>query len=339
MWRAYGYELSVGYIWRWSDWVERSIFIVLALMLCYNVFIVSRFFHRYYLARRESLAHAPDSGRASQLSRTRAVVDLSRGLPTVKSIASAAPFLGLAGACYGILALLFRTYMGPRGSVIATIVSGVVWALVPTVAGLLVATPAAMSYNLLRSLLEKFEPSPSISHFEATSRSYGFAQTLPLRGRFSGMPAFALLGAPVLALLIPMFALMLRSQGPVGLRVHLLQIGVSDHGSEPIVISVIARNTGGRPILYVNSKEMPWNELGNAIQSHLKVRPHWIVYVEGESDASWRGVVRAIDVAQGQGAEVVLLTAIPQASSGEHTRRRGPAIGDRKVGIEVDGKK
>jgi len=120
-------------------------------------------------------------------------------------------------------------------------------ALVATAAGLIVAIPAAVSYNVVRLRLEKFENSRSSALLEATPRSYGFAQTFPLRRRFSGMPAFALIGAPVLALLIPMFALFQDFQVSVGLPVHLLKVGVSDHESEPIVISVVGTGPGGLP--------------------------------------------------------------------------------------------
>ena len=100
LWRTYEYEWSIGEVWRASDWVERSIFIGLALMLVYTVFVVARFFRRYYSVRR---VFVPDSTGPSQQSQESFVVDLSRGVATLKSIASAAPFLGLAGTCYGIL--------------------------------------------------------------------------------------------------------------------------------------------------------------------------------------------------------------------------------------------
>ena len=48
--------------------------------------------------------------------------------------------------------------------------------------------------------------------------------------------------------------------------------------------------------------------MGNALLGHLKARPHWIVYVEGASEVAWADVAKAIDVARGLHAEVVLLT-------------------------------
>jgi len=319
LWLTDGYEWSIGNIWRWSDWVERSIFIALALMLGYAAFVVVLVSRRYYLARRESCELFPDSIRASQPGHKRLVAKLSRGVETLKSIAWAAPFLGLAGTCYGVLEGFYRLGYQKYGGV-GSIVADIGVALVTTAAGLTVAILAALSYNVLRTLLEKFESSRSSALLEAAPLSYGFARTLPLRRRFSGLPAFALIGAPVLALLIPMFALMLRSPISVGLPVHVLKISSRDHDLPPIIISVIATNGSGRPALYVNSKETSWDELGNTLRSQLEVRPHWIVYVEGEDGASWQDVVNVTDVARGLHSEVVLLTATPNTDS-RHSRR------------------
>jgi biopolymer transport protein ExbD len=237
---------------------------------------------------------------------------------TLKSIAWAAPFLGLAGTCYGMLEGFYRLGYQKYGG-IGSIVADIGVALVTTAAGLIVAIPAALSYNVLRTLLEKFE-GRSTALLEAAPRSHGLAQMLPLRRRFSGFPGFALIGAPVLALLIPMFALMLRSLIPVGLPVHVLKISSRDHDLPPIIIRVIATNGSGRPFLYVNSKETSWDQLGSTLRSQLEVRPHWIVYVEGENDASWQDVVNVIDVARALHSEVVLLTAVPNTDS-RHSRR------------------
>ena len=284
-------------------------------MLVYTAFVVTRFSRRYYLARRESSSLVPDFTPAS-LGRKNLVAELSRGVGTLQSIAAAAPFLGLAGTCYGMLEGFYRLGSQKYGGV-GSIVAGVGGALVTTAWGLIVAIPAAVSYNVVCMCLEKFESSRSSTLLDAAPRSYGFAQTLPLRRRFSGLPAFALIGAPVLGILVPMYALMLRSPIPVGLPVHLLEMSAGDHDLPPIVVSVIATNESSRPVLYVNSKETSWEELGSTLRSQLEVRPHWIVYVEGEDGASWQDVVNVIDVARGLHAEVVLLTVTPNMDS-EH---------------------
>jgi len=297
-------------MWRASDLVECLIFIGLALMLAYTAFVTVRFFRRYFLARRESFVSLADSAPGSEQNKKNLVADLSRGVGTLQSIASAAPFLGLAGTCYGILCLFSRGYVGLRG--VAAIPSQVSVAFVATAAGLIVAITAAISYNILRTCLGKFENSRSSTLVEATPRIYGFAQTLPLQRRFSAMPAFALIGAPILAILIPFFAFFRRFDVPLGLPVHIMEIGVANHDSEPIIISVVGTSASDLPVLCVNSKETPWGDLGNTLRSQLKARPHWTVYVEGGKDVPWTLLAYVIDVARGLHAEVVLLTVAPR---------------------------
>jgi len=106
-WQTDACEWSIGYIWSSSDWIERGLFITLALMLSCTLFIFIRFSCRYYSARRESRAFVPDSWRAVDRYQRTVVADLSRGLRTLKAIASAAPFLGLAGTSYWVLGGLF----------------------------------------------------------------------------------------------------------------------------------------------------------------------------------------------------------------------------------------
>jgi MotA/TolQ/ExbB proton channel family len=289
-------------------------------MLGYTVFVVVRFSRLYYLARHESCALLPDSVRASRPGYKRLVAGLSRGVETLKSIAAAAPFLGLAGTSYGILEGFYRLGY-TKYSGVGSIAADIGGALVTTAMGLIVAGPAAVSYNVLRTRLEKFESRPS-GLLEAVPRSYGLAQTLSLRGRFSGMPAFALIAAPILGILIPLFALILRPPTPVGLPVHVLKISSRDHDLPTIIVSVIATNGSVGSVLYVNSQETSWDELGNTLRRQLEVRPHWVVYVEGEDYASWQDVENVIDVARGLHAEVVLLTAAPRIDSSRRSKAK-----------------
>ena len=317
-----GYGSAIEEMWRVSDLVECLIFIGLALMLAYTAFVTVRFFRRYFLARGEFFGSDAASAPASERGKKDLVADLSGGVATLRPIAVAAPFLGLAGTCYGILCLFYRGIFVSKFFSTSALSSEPSVALVATAAGLIVAFPAAISYNVLRTCLEKFEDGRSSTLLEATPRSYGFAQTLPLLGRFSGMPAFALIAAPVLGILIPLFAFMLSPSIPVGLPVHLMKILPGDHDLSPIIVSVIATNGSGRAVLYVNSKETSWDELGNTLRSDLKVRPRWIVYVAGGEKVPWRDVVNVIDVARGLHAEVVLLTAAPNVGSDDRRSKR-----------------
>src|SRR6266568_8803821 len=52
-WQTDGCEWSIGYLWRWMNWLGRLDVVALALMLAYIVIIVSRGSYRYHLARRK----------------------------------------------------------------------------------------------------------------------------------------------------------------------------------------------------------------------------------------------------------------------------------------------
>jgi hypothetical protein len=311
-----GYESSIEEMWRMSDLVERLIFVGLALMLVYTLFATIRFFRRYFLACREvpSLDFTPAPGVKKNV-----IAELNRGVGALRSIASAAPLLGLAGASYGILLAFFGGYSGSKASVIAAISAEFSATLVATGAGLIVALPAAISYNVLRTCLEKFESSRSSMLLEATPRSYGFAQTLPLRSRFSAMPPYALIAAPILAILLQLFAAYERYQAPTGLSVY---IAVSEIPSIPIVISVIGGSAGIPSPVYVNSKETPWNELDGTLRRQLNVRTRRVVSVEAEAGASWQDVLNAIDVAHGLEADVLLLTTAPRIGSSRSPKEK-----------------
>ncbi|MDB5047180.1 MAG: MotA/TolQ/ExbB proton channel [Fibrobacteres bacterium] len=76
--------------------------------------------------------------------------ELNRGLPFLGTVGSNAPFLGLTGTVIGILSAFDRfAASGGRGS--TEVMVAISRALVATAIGLLVAIPAVVFYNILRS--------------------------------------------------------------------------------------------------------------------------------------------------------------------------------------------
>ncbi len=90
-WQTHGCEWSVGYVWRWMNWILRLDVIVLALMLAYVLVVVTRVAYLHYLARREM---GIDNANGKNL-----IAVLRTGAVSLKSIALAAPYVGLAGTC------------------------------------------------------------------------------------------------------------------------------------------------------------------------------------------------------------------------------------------------
>jgi len=81
--------------------------------------------------------------------------DMKRGLVSLATIASTAPFVGLFGTVIGIM----NAFAGIRGAKMAgltSVLAGISEALVTTALGLMVAIPAAWGYNYFSNRMESF---------------------------------------------------------------------------------------------------------------------------------------------------------------------------------------
>jgi hypothetical protein len=269
-------------------------------MLVYTVFIFLRFSGRYYLARRESRAFVGDSWCAVQRSQRTLVADLSRGLGTVKAIASAAPFLGLAGTSYWILGGLFFGYSGSPTRFFDLIEARTASSLLTAATAILVAMPAILVHNILRTRIQRYEHEFSeavhagIALHEGTAspQQFRLAQTLPLQKPFSSLPPFALIAAPALASVVAMFMVLEPYERPTGLGIRLLPIGAldGDHLLPKQVVVAIVTGASGSHVIRVNSTETPPNNLEKVMRRRLKLLAKPRVYVEAESTVAWADV-------------------------------------------------
>jgi MotA/TolQ/ExbB proton channel family protein len=278
--------------------------IVLALMLDCVIAIVGYAAYRYHSIRR--------SPAADTNSRKMFAAELSLRLYTLRSIAHTAPFLGLAGSCIGILDSFTGIGM-QRGAALAFISLNLSRAPITIAAALLVAVPAIWSYNYLRTLLDllKIEIAGSAHETIRQRPCIGVAQSLPLKRQFSGLPSSAVTVAPCLALVIAGFITFSSFDISRGLPVRLLRPGGRAAREEyfttdPVVI-VVAMSGNGSPLLYVNSKKTPLDELSNTVRGELKLRPGRVAYVEAESGVQWTDMVNVIDIVE-HDATVVLST-------------------------------
>jgi len=80
---------------------------------------------------------------------------MARWIPWLATFGSASPLLGLLGTVLGVMDAFIGIATGGSGN-IAAVAPGVAEALVTTVAGLAVAIPSVMSYNLFASRLGLF---------------------------------------------------------------------------------------------------------------------------------------------------------------------------------------
>ena len=83
--------------------------------------------------------------------------DMKQGLGGLATVASTASFVGLFGTVIGIMNALYRGCGAPRAVCMAAAANGVSEALVSTALGLLVAVPAAWTFNYFTSRLEIFD--------------------------------------------------------------------------------------------------------------------------------------------------------------------------------------
>ncbi len=81
---------------------------------------------------------------------------LERHVFLLSTIATLAPFLGLLGTVWGILVTFAEFHGSSSVSSNATILSGISTALATTVLGLLIAIPALVAYNYLRTVLVNY---------------------------------------------------------------------------------------------------------------------------------------------------------------------------------------
>ena len=292
----YGCEWGVGHLWRWMNWLGRLDVIALALLLMYVLTIVIHAAYRFRVSRR---AREIDSA-----SRRKLVAELNVRMGYINGIASTAPYLGLVGACCGVMSALTGIGM-ERHAALAVMTSIMAAALLTTAAGIIVAVSATCSYNYLCTRLDLIQ-NEAIPKF-------------PLGKRFSQPPAFARIAAPALAIPIAVFISVPSPESPKGLDVRVLKIGSLEPerrpGVEPVLIRLLG-TSAGLPTIFVNSRRTPLHELRDALQASLK--PERMVNVAADKDVQWADVVSAIDVAEGLDEDVVLLTARPIRDRGRN---------------------
>lgn len=93
--------------------------------------------------------------RALERSTDLTLADMKKGLGSLATIGSTAPFIGLFGTVVGIIHA-FQGIAASGSGGIAAVSGGIAEALVATALGILVATPAVMAFNYFTGTLERF---------------------------------------------------------------------------------------------------------------------------------------------------------------------------------------
>ncbi|MBI3289244.1 MAG: MotA/TolQ/ExbB proton channel family protein [Elusimicrobia bacterium] len=94
--------------------------------------------------------------RAAERAVARAVADPERGIATLGTIASVAPFIGLFGTVIGVMRA-FKDLASAAGAGPGLVAVGISEALICTAAGLLVAIPAVAAFNHFNQKIARFD--------------------------------------------------------------------------------------------------------------------------------------------------------------------------------------
>jgi len=267
------------------NWLGRFDVIVLALILAYIFAVVIHVSCRCYLARR---ARGIDSA-----SRRKLAVDLSIKVGNLKAIASTAPYLGLAGTCVGILSAFGAAGMEKHAYLVMTMTK-VAAAFVTTAAGILVAVPATCSYNHLRRRIDLLESEVLNEEVEQRGRHFRAVRRFPLTKRFSQLPAFAVIAAPSLAILIAGYMTFASFHPRTGFGIELASARCEYDGDDPPILLHIT--DAGK--LLLNQEQADWNSLAGRLSEIYSIREHRTLYLLADDGVPFQTVANVLDTVE-----------------------------------------
>ena len=108
------------------------------------------------MATLSGAANRDERRRGAERAAQRAVAELERGISTLGTIASVAPFIGLFGTVLGVMRA-FKDLANAAGAGPGLVAVGISEALICTAAGLLVAIPAVAAFNHFNQRISQFE--------------------------------------------------------------------------------------------------------------------------------------------------------------------------------------
>jgi len=169
---------------------------------------------------------------------------------------------------------------------------------------------------VVRAVVQR-EKRINLTDSASVGQNFQWAQTMPLRRPISGLPAFGLAAAIIYATLAILMMLLtaFTTRTSYGWPVHLLKPGEvtakSDTWTEPLNVRAKDAGPNQKPKLYVNSRQVAWEDLDRELKEELGRRKDWLVYVGGDDAVPWNDVTHVVDVARRYRAKVFLITGNP----------------------------
>jgi biopolymer transport protein ExbD len=129
----------------------------------------------------------------------------------------------------------------------------------------------------------------------------------PMQFLSSPSAAIGVFAIVEMALMFTMMALEMQTDAKYGLMVDLAPGQIARAPESPWHQTMSVRVTA-RGEYVVNGKVVAPQELRAALEAEFSRRPAWMVYVEGDDNVEFAAVLRAMDVIQGLGAQVLWIT-------------------------------
>ena len=230
---------------------------------------------------------------------------LRTGAVSLKSIALAAPYVGLAGTCVVVLSALrwSGSVEMEENTFLALMAAKIAAALITTAAGIFVAVPATCSYNYLCTCINSVESEVSNDLRAQIGLCRQGDRRLVLTKRFSQLPAFALIAAPGLAVLVVVYTPYLAPREASGLKVELGSTTCEHDGTDRLIVLHIT--DAGK--LFLNTEQEDWDSFAGRLSKIYSVRVHRTLYLLADDGVPFQTVADVLDA-----VENIPATAGPQ---------------------------
>jgi biopolymer transport protein ExbD len=120
------------------------------------------------------------------------------------------------------------------------------------------------------------------------------ARRLALTKRFCQLPAFALVAAPGLAVLVAVFTPYFAPREPTGLELELASTRCEHDGNDQLTVLHIT--DAGK--LLLNTKQEEWNGLAGRLSEIYSVRAHRTLYLAADDGVPFQTVADALDTVE-----------------------------------------
>jgi biopolymer transport protein ExbD len=181
----------------------------------------------------------------------------------------------------------------------AMIATQIAVALIPTAAGIPVAVLATCSYNYLRTRIDLLE-GEVFDEGQQRGRHFRGARRFPPTKRFSVLPAFGLLAAPVLAIAIAGCVTFASFHTSTGFYVELASARCEFDGEDKLI--VLHLTDAGK--LFLNQEQEDWNTLAGRLSEIYSMREYRTLYLLADSGVPFQTVAHALDTVENAPAAV-----------------------------------